>query len=105
MFFPDFGRGAIKFQRFQNLLQAKDGEEFRSLTTIMSCLMVVAEMSNELEVAKLMDIMHDYKIAKKHLIIFMDAFNTTSSMWSERRINFNVMMHHRGKGMLCVILL
>ena len=104
MFFPDFGRGAVKFQRFQNLWHEQDGEAFRSLTTKMSCLIAVAEMSNELEVAKLMDIMHDLKIAQKHLIVVMDTFNTT--MLAKRRINFNVMINHRGKpGMLCVILL
>lgn len=62
----------------------------------MSCLTTVTEMSNELEVSKLMDIMHDLKIAQKYLIVFMDTLNITTL--HETMINFNVMINHRGTG-------
>ena len=74
-----------------------DGEKFRSLIAKMSCLIALTEMRNELEVSKMIDFMHDFKIAEKHLIIFMDTLNTT--MLGERGINFNVMINHRKTGM------
>ena len=90
----------MKFQSFQNLLEIKDGEKFRSLRAMMSCLVTITEMSNESEVSKMIDIMHEFKIAQKHLIIFMDTLNTT--LLSERTVNYNVMINHRGTGVLNV---
>lgn len=92
----DLRRPALKFERFQDLLQVKDGEKFRSLTSRMSCLMTVTEMSNELELSSLLEIIHDLTIAQKYLIVFMDTFNAT--MFLERNINFNVMINHREPG-------
>ena len=96
----DLGRGAIKFQSFQNLLQAGDSKKFRSMTLRMSCLMTVAEISNELEVSKMIEIIHELKIAQKYLIIFIDTLNTT--LLHERTINFNVMINHGKTGVLNV---
>ena len=97
---PDLGRGAIKFQSFQNLLEVEDSKKFRSVTSRMSCLMTVAEMSNELEVSKMIEIIHELKIAQKYLIIFIDTLNTT--VLHERTINFNVMINHGETGVLNV---
>ena len=64
----------------------------------MSCLIILAELSNELELITLIDIMKDIKIAKKYLYATMDAYNTT--MFHKTTINFNVMINHREKGLL-----
>ena len=64
----------------------------------MSCLITVAELSNELELITLIDIMKEFKIANKYLFVTMDTYNTT--MFRETTINFNVMINHRGKGLL-----
>ena len=59
-------------------------------------------MSNELEVSKMIDMIHELKIAQKYLIVIMDTLNTT--MLGERSINFNVMINHRDAGVPSVIL-
>ena len=93
----DFGRGTIKFQSVQNLLQEKDDEKFRSLTARMSCLMTIAEMRRESEVSKLIDIINELKMAQKYLIVFVDTLNIT--LLHKQTINFNVIINHRKSGM------
>ena len=62
----------------------------------MSCLITLAELSNELELITLIEIMNKFKIAKKYLIVTMDTYDTT--LFPETIINFNVMINHREKG-------
>ena len=81
----------------------KHSEKLHSLTRGMSCLVLtVIEESNEVELFKLIDIMHNFKIVHKHLFINMDTFNTT--MFLETNINFKVTINQRIEGMLCVSL-
>ena len=77
----------------------KDGDKLQSLTRGMSCLVLtVVEKSNEVELLKLIGIMHNFKIVHKHLFINMDTFNTT--MFHETNINFKVTINQRKEGML-----
>ena len=62
----------------------------------MSCLVAVVDLNNELEVSKLIDIMHELQIDHKHLTVIMDTLNT--SLLHEKSINFNVIINHRGEG-------
>ena len=95
----DFGRGAIKFQGLQNLFHVQDGDKLTSLTTRMSCLILtMTEMSSELELLKLIDMMREFKIRHKYLFVTMGTFNNT--LFHETNINFNVMINHQGVGML-----
>ena len=55
-------------------------------------------MANELEIHKMITIMHKLKIAKKYLFATLDTFNTT--MFRKTTLNFNVMINHREEGML-----
>ena len=95
-FFPGYGRGTTKFQNFENLLKAKDDGTLGSLEKTMSCLVAVVDVNNELEVSKLIDIMHELQINHKYLTVIMDTLNT--SLLHEKSINFNVIVNHRGKG-------
>ena len=65
----------------------------------MSCLITIAEMSNELELLTLIEIMHRLQINQKYLFAMMDTFNAT--MFDETTTNFNVMINHRGEGIIC----
>ena len=53
-------------------------------------------LNNELEVSKLIDIMHELLIDHKYLTIIMDTLDT--SLLHEKSINFNVIINHRGEG-------
>ena len=86
----------MKFQSFDNLLQVKNDGKLRSLEKTVSCLVAVVDLSNELEVSKLIDIMHELQINHKYLTVIMDNLNT--SLLHEKSINFNVIVNHRGKG-------
>ena len=75
----------------------KDRDELSSLTSKMSCLITITEMSNELELLTLIDILHMLKITHKYLVAIMDTFNTTA--FGETTANFKVMINHREEGM------
>ena len=62
----------------------------------MSCLVAVVDLSNEMEVSTLIDIMHELQIDHKYLTIIMDTLDT--SQLHEKSINFNVIINHRGEG-------
>ena len=94
----DLGKGSIKFESFNQLKHQADGEKLRSLLMSMSCLMTIIEMSNEMHLSEMIDIVNGLQIAKKYLIIYIEMLNVT--MLANRTINFNVMINHRGKGVL-----
>ena len=62
----------------------------------MSCLITMAQMYNDTEVSQLIDIVNEYKISKKYLIIFMETLNAT--LLREKTINFNVIVYHNEPG-------
>ena len=97
----DFGRGAINFLDHKSLLRMIDEDKLSPLTTRMSCLITVAELSNEVELKTLIDIMKEFKIDKKYLFVTIDTYNAT--MFHETNINFNVMINHREKGLLMFV--
>ena len=61
-------------------------------------MITVAEMSNHLELLKLVNIINELKIARKYLFATMDTFNAT--IFGKTTINFKVMINHKEKGML-----
>ena len=69
---------------------------FRSLARRMSCLTTITLTRNELQISEMIDIINELHIPRKYLIIFADTLNTT--YLSEKMINFNVMINHKGKG-------
>ena len=78
-----------------------DRDVLSFMATGMSCLVVkVTEMSDELELHKLMKTMHDLKMTKKYLFATLDTFNTT--IFRNSKINFNVMINHK-EGMLQLV--
>ena len=90
----------IKYQWLQDLL--KDGDKFTSLTARLPCMMTVTETNNDLELLELIGIMHQLTIPKKYLFAKLIIFNGT--VFSKLSINFNVMIHHRYKGMLMLVI-
>ena len=94
----DLGKGSIKFQNFHQLKHEADGMKLRSVLMSMSCLMTVTEMSNEMHLSEIIEIINGLQIAKKYLIIYIKTLNIT--MLANRTINFNVMINHRRKGVL-----
>ena len=81
----------------------KNGDKLKSLTAKMSCLITVGDVSNESELLTLIDLVQGLKIAQKYLLATMDTFNAT--IFRETTINFNVMINHRGEGMLKLIII
>ena len=90
------GRGAIRFDSFQNIKDVANGEIFRSLVRKMSCLTAITQTTNELQISEMIDIMNELHIPQMYLIMIVETLNTTKL--SEKNINFNVMINHKGKG-------
>lgn len=99
----DLGRGTIRFRSFQKLKNVAYGEIFRSQARSMYCLTTITQTTNELQISEMIDIMSELHIPQRYLIIFVDTLNTTKL--SKITINFNVMINHKGKGVLKPILL
>ena len=68
------------------------------MMTKMSCLITMARLSNDLEVSQLINIVNEFKIPKKSLIIFMENLNAT--ILRKKVITFNVIIHHIESGEL-----
>ena len=92
----DFGRGSINFQNVQKLLEAGEGEIFRSMSARISCLMTIARTNNDLEASQLIDTVNGFMIAEKYLVIFTEELNNT--LLRRKTINFNVVINHRNSG-------
>ena len=61
-------------------------------------MITVTETNNDLELLELIKIMHHLTIPKKYLVTKLDTYNST--IFRKITINFNVMINHRGEGML-----
>ena len=96
--FSDFGRGTIKFESFQDLVQVENGKNLKSIATGMSCLMTIADISNEFEMFQMIDMIRELKITKKYLVILINTIDT--NILGNITINFNVMIDHRKTGVL-----
>ena len=92
----DFSGGTIKFQSLGELLEVKESQKFKSMTARMSCLVTMTQLNNDLEASQLVDVVNEFKISKKHLIIFVKKLNTT--LLRKKAITFNVIIHHNGPG-------
>ena len=92
----DFGRGTAKFQNFGKLLEVKESDKFKHMMQKMSCLLTVARMNDNLEVSQLIDVVNEFKISKKYLVIFAETTNIT--LLQKKTITFNVIIHHNESG-------
>ena len=90
----------MKFDSYQNMKNVANGEIFRSLITRMSCVMIITQMRNEMQISEMIDVMSELHVAQKYLVILIDTFNT--AMVTKRTINFNVMIYHRGDESYCL---
>ena len=92
----DLERSRIIFKSFKQLVEVTESEKFKSITSGMSCLMIIAQMHNNWEASQLIEIVNGFKISKRYLIILIDTLNTT--MLGKRTINFNVIINHKEPG-------
>ena len=92
----DFSGGTIKFHSLGELLEVKESQKLKSMTARMSCLVTMTQLNNDLEASQLIDVVNEFKISKKHLIIFVKKLNTT--LLRKKAITFNVIIHHNGPG-------
>ena len=90
------GRGTIRFNSFKAMKIVAHGQIFRSLAREMSCLTIITQTINGLQISELIDIINELHIPQKYLIIFAETLNTT--YLSERLINIEVMIYNVGKG-------
>ena len=91
-----FGRGTIRFDHIEMLQEVKESVEFKSMTARISCLITIVRKHNDSEVSRLMEIVNQLKIERKHLQIFTETGNTT--LFRKRMMNFNVIVSHRDTG-------
>ena len=69
------------------------------LLTVMesiSCLTTTVQAQNDTEVAQVIDVVKQFRVAKKHLIINIHELNVNSLQ--NKTINFNVMIKHQSAG-------
>ena len=69
---------------------------FKSMTARMLCLVTMTKLNKDLEVSQLIDVVNEFRISKKYLIIFIKNLNTT--LLRQKAITFNVIIHHNGAG-------
>ena len=81
------------FDSFQNMKNVAYGEIFGSVSRSMSCLMTITQMSNEMQISEMIDVMNELHVPQKYLVILINTLNTT--MVTKRTINFDVMIYHR----------
>ena len=62
----------------------------------VSCMVLLADVSNERDVSILIDILASFKIARKSLIITIPNLNNT--VLDNKTNNFNVEIYHKDKG-------
>ena len=86
----------MMFDSFQHMENVAYGDIFRSVIRRMSCLMTITQMTNEMQISEMINVMNELHVTQKYLVILIDTLNTT--MLTKRTINFNVMIYHRGKG-------
>ena len=58
--------------------------------------MTITQVTNEMQISKMIDVIHESHVPQKYLVILIDTLNTT--MVTKRTINFNVMIYHIGEG-------
>ena len=92
----------MMFDSIQNLKNVAYGDKFRSVIRRMSCLMIITQMTNEMQISEMIDVMNELHVPKKYLVILIDTLNTT--MVTKRTINFDVMIYHREGDPTCTIL-
>ena len=66
------------------------------MTARMSCLMTIVRKHNDSEVYQLIDIVNDFWIEKKYLVVFVAKFNTT--FLRKKTVNFNVIINQEEPG-------
>ena len=86
----------MMFDSFQNMMNVAYGDTFRSVIQKMSCMMTITQVTNEMQISEMIDVMNELHVAQKYLVILIDTFNT--AMVIKRTINFNVMIYHKGEG-------
>ena len=86
----------MKFDSFQKMKNVAYGEILKSSLRRMTCLMTIMQMTNEMQISEMIDVMNELHVAQKYLVILIDTFNT--AMVIKSTINFNVMIYHRGEG-------
>ena len=91
-----FSRTTVKFQNLGKLLEVNASTKFKTIITKMSCLTTMAQMNKELEVSQLIDIVNEFRISNKSLVIFMESLNAT--LLRKKTITFNVIIHHNKSG-------
>ena len=66
---------------------------FQDILASMSCLILIAQVSTFTEVSYSIDMMTQFRVAKKHLIIEIPSLDVTSLQ--NKTINFNVLINHK----------
>ena len=84
------------FDSFQNMMNVAYGHTFRSVIQKMSCMMTITQVTNEMQIPEMIDVIYELHVPQIYLVILIDTLNTT--MVTKRTINFNVMIYHRGEG-------
>ena len=90
----------MRFQNAEELLRVKDSPLLSSITSSSSCLITVAESSDE-NVLQLLGMVNELNVAKKFLILIVTSLSTT--LLRNVTINYNVILDNRGKGKVTTV--
>ena len=89
-------RSTLRFKNLDVLLKIESDTRLLNILASISCLMIIAHVSTDIEVSKLIDMVAKIRVVKKHLYIATHQLNLDSLQ--NKTINYNVVIHHKGTG-------
>ena len=89
-------RSTLRFKNLAHLLKVESDTRLLNIFASISCLMIIAHVSTDIEVSKLIDMVAKIRVDKKHLYIATHQLNLDSLQ--NKTINYNVVFHHKGTG-------
>ena len=90
----------LRFNSVAHLRRFKDDRMLMDILSSFSCLMTIADVSTDTEASELVDTVTKFRNAKKQLIISIPKLNV--AFLQNYTINFNVVIHHKGKGITMI---
>ena len=96
LIFLDIGTSTLRSQNTKEVLKLRGNPLFSSLINSISCLVTIVETDNNEEVLRLIEMVNELSVTKKHLLLILPTFDSTTVQ--NLTINFQVIVNHGEAG-------
>ena len=86
----------MRSQNTKEVLKLRGNPLFSSLINSISCLVTIVETDNNEEVLRLIEMVNELSVTKKHLLLILPTFDSTTVQ--NLTINFQVIVNHGEAG-------